>query len=192
MWRSFLLSSCASFLTGIPVIPATTSATSSAVTFAFCSCFALTSSFRAFSSFSLMARSRSLNSAARSNSCDSLAVRFSHETPSSFCSSSRISSGMALISRRARAPASSITSIALSGRKRSEMYRSANFAAATMASSVISALWCSSYRHLSPLRISIVCSTVGASTMIGWNLRSNAPSFSMCLRYSSSVVAPMH
>ena len=28
--------------------------------------------------------------------------------------------------------------------------------------------------------------------MIGWNRRSRAPSFSMYLRYSSSVVAPMH
>ena len=28
--------------------------------------------------------------------------------------------------------------------------------------------------------------------MIGWNRRSSAPSFSMYLRYSSSVVAPMH
>ena len=28
--------------------------------------------------------------------------------------------------------------------------------------------------------------------MIGWKRRSSAPSFSMYLRYSSSVVAPMH
>ena len=28
--------------------------------------------------------------------------------------------------------------------------------------------------------------------MMGWKRRSRAPSFSMCLRYSSSVVAPMH
>ena len=37
----------------------------------------------------------------------------------------------------------------------------------------------------------IVSSTLGWSTMIGWNRRSSAASFSMCLRYSSSVVAPM-
>ena len=34
-------------------------------------------------------------------------------------------------------------------------------------------------------------STVGASTITGWKRRSSAASFSMCLRYSSSVVAPM-
>ena len=34
-------------------------------------------------------------------------------------------------------------------------------------------------------------STVGSSTITGWKRRSSAASFSMCLRYSSSVVAPM-
>ena len=34
-------------------------------------------------------------------------------------------------------------------------------------------------------------STVGGSTSTGWKRRSSAASFSMCLRYSSSVVAPM-
>ena len=34
-------------------------------------------------------------------------------------------------------------------------------------------------------------STLGSSTMTGWKRRSSAASFSMCLRYSSSVVAPM-
>ena len=37
----------------------------------------------------------------------------------------------------------------------------------------------------------MVSSTVGASTTIGWKRRSSAASFSMYLRYSSSVVAPM-
>ena len=37
----------------------------------------------------------------------------------------------------------------------------------------------------------IVSSTLGSSTITGWNLRSRAGSFSMYLRYSSSVVAPM-
>ena len=37
----------------------------------------------------------------------------------------------------------------------------------------------------------IVSSTLGWSTMTGWKRRSSAASFSMCLRYSSSVVAPM-
>ena len=34
-------------------------------------------------------------------------------------------------------------------------------------------------------------STVGSSTRTGWNRRSSAASFSMCLRYSSRVVAPI-
>ena len=38
----------------------------------------------------------------------------------------------------------------------------------------------------------MVCSSVGSSTMTGWKRRSRAASFSMYLRYSSSVVAPMH
>jgi len=41
------------------------------------------------------------------------------------------------------------------------------------------------------LRISIVSSSEGSSTVIGWNRRSSAASDSMCLRYSSSVVAPI-
>ncbi|OPX88707.1 MAG: hypothetical protein A4E52_01190 [Pelotomaculum sp. PtaB.Bin013] len=38
----------------------------------------------------------------------------------------------------------------------------------------------------------MVSSTVGSSTVIGWKRRSRAASFSIYLRYSSSVVAPMH
>src|SRR5207249_2295415 len=52
--------------------------------------------------------------------------------------------------------------------------------------------WCSSYRFRSPLRISIVSSTVGGSTITVWKRRSSAPSFSMYLRYSFSVDAPTH
>src|SRR5258706_495511 len=37
----------------------------------------------------------------------------------------------------------------------------------------------------------IVSSTLGWSTTMGWKRRSSAGSFSMCLRYSSRVVAPM-
>src|ERR1041384_2276367 len=37
----------------------------------------------------------------------------------------------------------------------------------------------------------IVSSTVGSATKTGWKRRSSAPSFSMYLRYSSSVVAPV-
>src|ERR1017187_554853 len=43
-----------------------------------------------------------------------------------------------------------------------------------------------------PLRIVIVSSTEGGSTLIDWNRRSSALSFSMYLRYSLSVVAPTH
>ena len=38
----------------------------------------------------------------------------------------------------------------------------------------------------------MVSSTDGSCTCTGWNRRSRAASFSICLRYSSSVVAPMH
>ena len=50
--------------------------------------------------------------------------------------------------------------------------------------------WCTSYFSLMPRRIEIVSSTVGSPTKTGWNRRASAASFSMCLRYSSSVVAP--
>ena len=37
----------------------------------------------------------------------------------------------------------------------------------------------------------MVSSTLGSETKIGWKRRASAASFSTCLRYSSSVVAPM-
>ncbi len=37
----------------------------------------------------------------------------------------------------------------------------------------------------------MVWASVGSSTLTGWKRRSSAASFSKCLRYSSSVVAPM-
>ena len=49
-----------------------------------------------------------------------------------------------------------------------------------------------SYLSLRPRRIAIVEVTLGWSTYTCWNRRSRAGSFSMYLRYSSSVVAPMH
>ena len=51
--------------------------------------------------------------------------------------------------------------------------------------------WWTSYRSRRPRRMLIVSSTLGWSTITGWKRRSSAASFSMCLRYSSSVVAPM-
>src|SRR5436305_784906 len=50
--------------------------------------------------------------------------------------------------------------------------------------------WCTSYFSLMPRRIEIVSSTVGSLTNTGWKRRASAASFSTCLRYSSSVVAP--
>ena len=64
-------------------------------------------------------------------------------------------------------------------------------AAATRAASWMRTLWWTSYRSRSPRRIEIVSSTLGSPTRTGWNRRSSAASFSMYLRYSSSVVAPM-
>src|SRR6266700_1353143 len=52
--------------------------------------------------------------------------------------------------------------------------------------------WCCSYRSRIPLRISSVSSTVGSRTITSWKRRCRAASRSMYLRYSSSVVAPMH
>ena len=50
--------------------------------------------------------------------------------------------------------------------------------------------WWTSYFSLRPRRIAIVSSTDGSPTYTGWKRRSSAASFSMFLRYSSSVVAP--
>mmetsp|Transcript_14144 Transcript_14144/g.59839 ORF Transcript_14144/g.59839 Transcript_14144/m.59839 type:complete len:298 (+) Transcript_14144:1635-2528(+) len=83
-------------------------------------------------------------------------------------------------------------SIALSGRNLSEMYWCANLAAASIASSVYLSLWWVSYLSRRPWRMRIASSTDGSGTCTGWKRRSSAGSFSMCLRYSSMVVAPMH
>ena len=88
--------------------------------------------------------------------------------------------------------ASSIRSIALSGKKRSVTYRALSSAAATSALSSIFTVWWASYLSRRPLSISMVSATDGSPTTIGWKRRSNAASFSMFLRYSSKVVAPMH
>ena len=89
------------------------------------------------------------------------------------------------------AHASSTRSIALSGRKRSEIYLFESVTAATSALSVILTPWKTSYLSFSPLRIEIASSTVGSSTRTGWKRRSKAASFSIYWRYSSSVVAPI-
>ena len=91
---------------------------------------------------------------------------------------------------RRREADSSTRSIALSGRNLSDTYRSESTAAATSAESLISTPWCASYRSFSPRRMAMVSDTEGCPTKTGWKRRSSAASFSMCLRYSSSVVAP--
>ena len=76
-----------------------------------------------FSSLScdLSSRSRSRNLAAFSYSCAPMAASFSLTTSSIFFSRSRISTGACAVESLVREPASSITSMALSGRKRSLM-----------------------------------------------------------------------
>ena len=82
-------------------------------------------------------------------------------------------------------------SIALSGRYLSVIYLSERVAAAIIASSVMTTLWWASYLSRSPRSISTVSSTEGSSTCTGVKRLSKAASFSIYLRYSSSVVAPI-
>mmetsp|Transcript_46722 Transcript_46722/g.111230 ORF Transcript_46722/g.111230 Transcript_46722/m.111230 type:complete len:624 (-) Transcript_46722:643-2514(-) len=93
---------------------------------------------------------------------------------------------------RTLAHASSMRSMALSGRNRPLMYRSDNSAAARRAESWIRTPWCSSYLALMPRSTEIVSSTVASPTYTCWKRRSKAVSFSTYLRYSPSVVVPMH
>ena len=99
--------------------------------------------------------------------------------------------GIESISVRIIAQASSMRSMALSGRKRSVMYRFESVAAAMIAGSVIFTPWKTSYLDSRPRRMAIVSSTLGSCTRTVWNRRSSAGSFSIYCRYSSSVVAPM-
>ena len=146
MPSSLAVSACASFDTGIFVHDATMWAMSASVTLSVLSCSARLSahsaSRRCFSRRSFSSRSRI--AAAFSNSCDLTTDSFSCLTWRIWFSISRISAGGSVACRRTRDEASSIKSTALSGRKRSEMYRSPSFAAATSASSVIVTLWCAS------------------------------------------------
>ena len=82
------------------------------------------------------------------------------------------------------APASSITSIALSGRCRSLMKRAESSAAAVSADGWYFTPWCASKRDFRPFRISIVSATVGSITSIFWKRRESAWSFSNTPRYS--------
>ena len=102
-----------------------------------------------------------------------------------------ISSGIESISIRRADAASSIKSIALSGKNLSVIYLSESWAAAIKALSRILTPWWTSYFSFKPLKIEIVSSTDGSSTRTGWKRRSKAGSFSIYLRYSLIVVAPI-
>src|SRR5471032_177228 len=85
---------------------------------------------------------------------------------------------------RCAAPASSITSMALSGRWRSLMKRAASSAAVDSADDEYFTPWCSSKRDFRPRRICTVCSTVGSLTSTFWKRRLSAWSFSNTPRNS--------
>ena len=70
----------------------------------------------------------------------------------------RLSAG----TRRVAAPASSMTSIALSGKNRSLMCFADNSAATRKARSVYFTSWCASYRARRPFKIFVVSSTDGS------------------------------
>uniref|UniRef100_J3M8Y8 Uncharacterized protein n=1 Tax=Oryza brachyantha TaxID=4533 RepID=J3M8Y8_ORYBR len=72
------------------------------------------------------------------------------------------------------------------------MYLDESCAATTSARSCILTPWWPSYFSLRPRRMLMVSGTLGSATYTCWNRLSNAASFSTYLRYSSSVVAPMH
>ena len=77
-----------------------------------------------------------------------------------------ISSGTAVARSFTRAPASSIRSMALSGRKRSEMYRLDRYTDDSRASSVYFSWWKDSYFSLMPCRIRTLSSSVGGTTLM--------------------------
>ena len=88
-------------------------------------------------------------------------------------------------------PDSSKISIALSGKNLSEIYLCDRYTHASIAFLSYDTLWWLSYESCKPFKISIDSSILGGLTVIFWNLRSSAPSFSTYLRNSSNVVAPI-
>ena len=94
-------------------------------------------------------------------------------------------------SMRTREAASSSRSMALSGRKRSFIYRAESCTAAETASSEMPRPWWLSSPRLRAESIFSQSARPGSGTFTGWKRRSSAASFSMCRRYSSSVVAPI-
>ena len=114
--KSFSVSASVRLLTGTPVDMDTTSAMSSTVTF--CTVLEVSSShcFSASSRSFFRASSSSRSSAARSKFWSPMARSFSARHFRSFSSKSRSSLGSVMLRMRMRAPASSMTSMALSGR----------------------------------------------------------------------------
>ena len=132
----------------------------------------------------------SLNSAAFSNFWFITASSFSFFIFSiSSCICFKLS-GSVNVFNLARDAASSIKSIALSGKNLSFTYLIDNWTAASIASSVIFTLWCASYLSLIPFKIKTVSFSDGSFTVTGLNLLSNAASFSINFLYSFKVVAP--
>ena len=101
------------------------------------------------------------------------------------------SSGKESISIRIEAHASSIKSIALSGKKRSVIYLCDKLTAPIIALSLILTPWCLSKESFKPRKIAILSSIVGSSTCTFWKRLSRAASFSIYCLYSSRVVAPI-
>ena len=185
--------SCSAILcTGTPDIRLTTSATLASVTGMRSSFSDFCQDFRQSSNWRSKASPLSRKLAANSKFWFLTASCFFSAINSISSCNSRILSGTSTLVSRRREPTSSMTSIALSGKNRSVMYRAVNLTHACNASSLQLTPWCSSYLSLIFLRICSVCSGVVGSTMTFWNLRSKAPSFSMLLRYSLRVVAPIH
>ena len=119
--RSFCASPCSMRLSGIPVHLATTCMMSSSSTFTRFSSRVVFHALKNDSSFSLACFSLSRIAAAPSKSC-SLIARSLRVLISSISTSSCFTSGGRVIApMRAREPASSITSMALSGRNRPVM-----------------------------------------------------------------------
>ena len=179
------------FVTGIPVIVETTAATSSTPTVGlFASCVFFQESWYSLI-LSLICASRSLKSDAFSNSWFLIASSFSLIVAFNSFSSSFPSGGRLETFKRTFEAASSIRSIALSGKNLSVINLLESSVAAIIASSDMNNLWCSSYFGFKPLIIWIVSSIEGCSTRTIWKRLSRAESFSICFLYSSSVVAPI-
>ena len=121
MRSSFSVSSSVSLKTGMPVQVASTSAISSSSTSESTS---ISPDFHSRSRrwrSSTSWRSSSRSEAAFSKSCASIALSLRRRTSAIFSSTSRTSGGAVILRIRIRDPASSIRSIALSGRNRSLM-----------------------------------------------------------------------